>query len=108
MIIPDFFRYLQNEMKLSVIIPVFNAEQTLAACVRSVISALGVIDTEVIIVDDGSSDGTLALAEKLAAEFPAIRVLHQQNGGVSSARNHGLASARGEWVTFVDGDDSTH
>ncbi|MBR4808979.1 MAG: glycosyltransferase [Bacteroidales bacterium] len=93
-------------MKLSVIIPVFNAEQTLAACVKSVVFALGVIDFEAVIVDDGSTDGTLALAEKLAAEFPAISVLHQENGGVASARNLGLKEARGEWVAFVDADDT--
>ncbi len=101
-------------MKLSVIIPAFNAEQTLGACVESVFSALGGCPFEVIVVDDGSTDGTLALAAGLAAGAAdvhdeagaAVRVLHQENGGVSAARNLGLSEATGDWVAFVDADDT--
>lgn len=93
-------------MKLSVIIPAYNAEQTLAACVESVFSALGNIELEIIVIDDGSSDGTLKLLASLAAGHPGIRVLNRANGGVSAARNLGLLQASGEWVTFVDADDT--
>ncbi|MBR3562590.1 MAG: glycosyltransferase [Bacteroidales bacterium] len=102
-------------MKLSVIIPAFNAERTLAACVESVFSALDGCSFELILVDDGSTDGTLALAESLAGAGArggrgeagaAVRVLHQENGGVSSARNLGLDHAAGDWVAFVDADDT--
>ena len=93
-------------MKLSVIIPAFNAEKTLVACVESVFSALDGCPFEVIIVDDGSTDGTAELAAGLAAKRPGLRVLSQPNGGVSAARNHGISEASGDWVAFVDADDT--
>lgn len=91
-------------MKLSVIIPCYNAEKYLAPCLSSVLSQ-EMADFEVILVDDGSSDGTLAEAERFARHDARVRVLTQENAGVSAARNRGLDAARGEWVTFVDADD---
>lgn len=87
-------------MKLSVVIPFWNSERWLATSIKS---ALGQgVDAEVIAVDDGSTDGGLAVA---AAFQPRIKVLRQANGGVSVARNHGLAEATGDYVVFLDADD---
>ena len=91
-------------MRLSVIIPCYNARDYLADCLESVLSQ-GMSDFEVILIDDGSTDGTLAEAERFARRDARVRVLSQANAGVSAARNAGLDAARGEWVTFVDADD---
>jgi glycosyltransferase involved in cell wall biosynthesis len=89
---------------VSVIVPAYNAERFLGEAVESVLRQTW-HEIEVIIVDDGSSDGTAALAERLAASDPRVRVIHQENGGLSSARNAGLAASRGEYVSFLDADD---
>ncbi len=91
-------------MKLSVIIPAYNVEDTLRPCVESVLTQR-VDGMEIIIVDDGSTDSTPALADALATENSAVTVVHQPNGGLSAARNSGLARAHGEIITFVDSDD---
>lgn len=92
-------------MLLSVVIPVYNALPYLRKCVGSVCAA-PINDMEVICVDDGSTDGSAALLDELAADEPRMRVVHRANGGVSAARNTGLAEARGEYVSFVDADDT--
>lgn len=89
-------------MTLSIIIPVYNTCEWLEKCV---LSCLG-DDAEVIIVNDGSTDGSPALAGKLAERYPGITVLSQENAGLSTARNAGLRIARGDYVWFVDSDDS--
>ncbi len=91
-------------MKISVIIPCFNAERYLEACLTSVL-AQDEPDIEVLLIDDGSQDGTLSLARRFAREDARVRVFSQENAGVSVARNRGLQAAQGEWVTFVDADD---
>lgn len=87
---------------LSVIIPAYNAERTISECLSSVCSDLrdGV---EVIVVDDGSSDGTGVACRSFEG---AVRVVRQENAGVSSARNHGILLAKGDYVMFVDADDA--
>lgn len=92
-------------MLLTVVIPVYNALPYLRKCVESVCAA-PIEDMEVICVDDGSTDGSSPLLDELAAEEPRVRVVHRANGGVSAARNTGLAEARGEYVSFVDADDT--
>lgn len=89
-------------MTLSIIIPVYNTEAFLEKCVLSCLGG----DSEVIIVDDGSTDGSLALARKLAALHPGITVLSQENAGPGAARNAGLRVAEGEYIWFVDSDDT--
>lgn len=89
-------------MKVSVITPVFNGESFIKSAVQSVFSQT-LQDWELIVVNDGSSDGTAAILDGL--DDPRIRVVHQANGGVSSARNAGLELAQGEYVTFLDADD---
>ncbi len=92
---------------ISVIVPVYNREDTLAACVDSA-RRQTYADLELLLVDDGSTDGSAALCDRLAAEDPRIRVLHKPNGGVSSARNLGMENARGKYVFFLDADDLLH
>ena len=89
-------------MLLSVIIPVYNVVGTLRRCVDSVL-AQGIDDMEIIIVDDGSTDGSAVICDKYKS--PRVIVVHQANAGLSEARNEGLRLARGEFVTFVDSDD---
>lgn len=88
---------------LSVIIPVFNVGRTLRRCVDSVL-AQDVDDMEVILVDDGSTDSSPAICDDYAREGRA-KVVHQKNGGLSAARNSGIAQATGRLITFVDSDD---
>lgn len=91
-------------LKYSIIIPVYNAEATLNKCVDSILGQQ-FADFEVILVDDGSKDGSLHICEQFAREDSRVTVIHKENGGVSSARNRGLEIAKGTWVTFVDSDD---
>ena len=91
-------------MKLSVIIPVYNMQDTLERCLGSVLSQLA-DDMEVILVDDGSTDGSVSLAESWLLQYPLLRICRKDNGGLSDARNAGLRLARGQYVTFVDADD---
>ena len=92
-------------MKLSIIIPVYNAEKTLKATVDSILRC-GLRDYEILLVDDGSAAKASLLCDQLAAEISCLRCIHQQNGGVSAARNRGLEEALGEYVWFVDSDDT--
>ena len=92
-------------MKYSFIIPVYNCKAYLPACVES-IRAAGMADYEILLVDDGSTDGSGATCDKLAGKYAQIRVIHKENGGVSSARNRGIEEAEGEKILFVDSDDT--
>ena len=90
--------------KISVIIPVYNAESTLRRCVDSVL-AQTFTDFECLLINDGSKDKSGAICDEYARKDSRVKVFHKENGGVSAARNVGLDNARGEWVTFVDSDD---
>lgn len=92
-------------MKISVIIPVYNVEPFLPACLDSVL-AQSHRDMEIILVNDGSADDSGAICDRYAALDDRIRVLHKENGGVSSARNRGLELATGELISFIDSDDT--
>lgn len=89
---------------VSIIIPAYNAERYLPATIESVISQ-SESGWELLLVDDGSTDATPAICDRYAQADSRIRVLHKPNGGLSDARNHGLASARGEYIAFLDADD---
>lgn len=93
-----------KEMKVSVIVPVYNAELYLERCVRSLV-AQTYTNTEIIVVDDGSEDESLTIAKAWAEKDKRILVLCQCNKGVSAAKNHALRHATGRWVCFVDSDD---
>ena len=88
---------------LSVIIPVYNAEPYLAKCIDSVLSQD--VPLEVLLIDDGSIDGSANVCKRYAERDTRIRYFRKENGGVSSARNVGLDNMLGEFVTFVDSDD---
>ena len=87
------------------IVPVYNVERYLRACLDS-IAALKAVEWEAILVDDGSTDGSGAICDEYAEQNARFRVIHQRNAGVSAARNAGLEAARGEWIWFVDSDDT--
>lgn len=89
---------------ITVIVPVYNIPDCLPRCVRS-ITAQTYHNLEIILVDDGSDDGTAELCDQLAREDDRIVVYHRENGGTSRARNLGLEKARGKYVGFVDSDD---
>ena len=91
-------------MKVSVIIPVYNVLSYLERCIQSVLHQT-YKDLEIIMVDDGSTDGSGELAEGLKALSPCIQVVHQENQGLSGARNTGIRHATGEYVVFLDSDD---
>lgn len=91
-------------MKYSVIIPAFNCAGTIGNTVES-IQKSGLPDCEIVVVDDGSTDGTVDRLEELSKQYGNIRIVSQKNGGVSSARNLGLQSACGDYILFVDADD---
>lgn len=89
---------------ISVIVPAYNAGAYLRRCVDSILAqTLG--DLEVVIVDDGSTDDTAAICESYARSDARVRVVRQENGGVSAARNRGLSDARGEYIAWLDSDD---
>ena len=93
------------EPAISIIVPVYKTEAYLETCVDSIL-AQTFRDFELLLIDDGSPDNCPALCEEAAARDPRIRVIHQKNAGLSAARNTGVEAARGEWIGFVDSDDS--
>ena len=89
---------------LSIITPVYNVESYLNRCVQSILLQ-PYRDIELILIDDGSTDGSSFICDKWAQEDARVIVIHKENGGVSSARNAGLEIAKGDYITFVDSDD---
>ena len=89
---------------LSIIIPVYNCKDCLAGCVRGLLP-LEELGCEIILIDDGSTDDSGKLCDTLAADFACVRCVHQENSGVSAARNRGIDEARGDLLLFVDADD---
>ena len=93
-----------KNLTLSVIVPIYNIEKFLPCCIDSVL-AQKFTDWELILVDDGSKDSSSSICDAYAAKDDRIRVIHKSNGGLTSARNAGLAIASGEWIMHLDGDD---
>ena len=89
---------------ISVIIPVYNVENYIEKCLNSIVNQT-YNNLEIIIIDDGSTDNSIAIAEKIAENDKRIRIISQVNQGVSSARNLGLDNASGEYILFIDSDD---
>lgn len=90
--------------QISVIVPIYKAEEFIERCVNSILNQT-YKDMELILVDDGSPDLCPAICDKYARNDSRVRVIHKENGGVSTARNAGLDIARGEYISFVDSDD---
>jgi len=95
---------MENTPLLSVIVPVYNVENYLARCVDSILNQT-YRNLEVILVDDGAKDSSGAICDSYAGKDSRVRVIHKENGGLSSARNAGLDVCRGEYIAFVDSDD---
>ena len=89
---------------ISVIVTVYNIERYLRRCVDSIL-AQTYRDLEILLVDDGSTDGCPPICDEYERTEPRVRVIHKENGGAADARNAGLEAASGEWIGFVDGDD---
>ena len=103
--IRDINNYMmKREPLISIIIPIYNIMDCLEKCVDSCINQI-YQNIEILMVDDGSTDGTGALCDKLKEKDARIRVFHKENGGSSSARNLGIENAKGEYLGFVDSDD---
>ena len=94
-----------DKIFISIIVPVYNVEKYLRECLDS-ISQLKAVTWEAILVDDGSTDTSGKICDEYATQDSRFRVIHQKNSGVSAARNAGLDAAKGEWIWFVDSDDS--
>ena len=92
---------------ISVIVPVYNTAPYLKRCLHSILTNT-YTDLEIICVDDGSTDDSLTILNEFAASDTRIKVIHQENRGVSAARNRALDIATGEWIAFVDSDDWIH
>lgn len=95
---------MSENPKLSVIVPVFNAAKYLHRCVDSILIQ-NFTDFELLLIDDGSQDDSSKICDDYAEKDYRVKVLHKENGGVSSARNIGLELSKGKWISFVDADD---
>ncbi len=91
-------------MKYTVIIPVYNAEEKLSRCLDSILNQ-DYDDYEIILINDGSTDGSLKICQEYEKAFDNVLVIDKENGGAASARNKGLDCAKGEYILFVDSDD---
>lgn len=89
---------------ISIIVPIYNIESFISRCIESIIKQT-YKNLEIILVDDGSTDGSGVICDKYALKDPRIKVIHKENGGLSDARNTGLDAVSGEYITFIDGDD---
>ncbi len=93
-----------NDVFVSVIVPVYNIEEYIKPCVDSILSSC-FENLEIILVDDGSNDDSPQICDEISKNNSLVKVIHKENGGLSSARNAGLDVARGQYVLFLDGDD---
>lgn len=95
---------MDQNILVSIIVPVYNVEAYLARCIDSILCQT-YSNLEIILVDDGAKDASGAICDAYARKEPRIRVIHKENGGLSSARNAGIDIARGDYLEFVDSDD---
>lgn len=95
----------KRELQLSIIIPVYNVKKYLDNCIMNLINNNYLNKYEIILVDDGSTDGSGRLCDVYANEYSMVKVFHQNNRGQSYARNFGISKSRGKWITFIDSDD---
>lgn len=89
---------------VTIVVPVYNVEKYLKRCVESLIKQTYSF-IEILLIDDGSTDNSSKMCDAFASQYPNIRVIHQENGGLSVARNTGTANARGKYICYVDSDD---
>jgi len=96
--------YQKNSIRISVIVPVYNVEEYLKRCLDSLVNQT-YSNLDILLVNDGSTDSSGQICDEYAEKDGRIRVLHKENGGVSSARNAGIDVATGDWISFIDSDD---
>lgn len=96
---------MNRQADISIIVPCYNADRYLSVCLES-LKAQKQPEIEMILIDDGSTDATGAMLDRFAAQEPRAKVIHVPNGGVSCARNRGLAMASGRYIAFMDADDA--
>ena len=90
---------------ISVVVPIYKVkEELLKECIESIMNQ-SYRDLEIILIDDGSPDNSGKICDDYSKTDKRIKVIHKENGGVSSARNIGIENANGDWITFVDSDD---
>lgn len=104
LLVPTTLSLYNQNMNVSVVIPVFDSEQYLSECLDSVVSQ-SYDDISIILIDDGSCDSSGDICDRYASSDTRIRVIHTENLGVSAARNTGIAESRGEYICFIDSDD---
>ncbi len=92
---------------ISVIVPVYNVKNYINRCIDSILNQ-SFSNFELILVDDGSTDGSENICEEYALKDSRIKVIHQKNAGQAAARNNGVKAAKGEWIAFIDSDDSVN
>ncbi|MEE0298985.1 MAG: glycosyltransferase, partial [Christensenellales bacterium] len=95
----------KDRIEISVIVPIYRVEVFLPACIDSILKQT-FRNIEVILVDDGSDDGCPAICDAAAEKDARVQVIHQKNQGLSAARNTGIDAAKGEYIAFVDSDDT--
>ena len=95
---------MENKIKISVVVPAYNVEKYIEKALRSIMEQ-SLKEIEIIVINDGSKDNTLNIIKKLILEDSRIVLIDKKNGGVSQARNDGIKKARGEYISFIDGDD---
>lgn len=94
-----------KDIDISIIVPIFNVEKYLNRCIDSLVRAVKCVNSEIILVDDGSTDGSSEICKRFSLEYDFIKFIHTDNCGVSAARNIGLDNAIGTYILFVDADD---
>lgn len=95
----------ERAVAVSVVVPVYNVEKYIERCLDSLVRQKFGYEYEIIIVNDGTKDNSMTIADRFASKYDFIRIITQQNAGLSAARNTGLANARGEYIAFIDSDD---
>lgn len=95
---------IRNDINYSIVVPVYNVKEYLGECMESLLNQTYQA-YEIILVDDGSTDGSAELCDMYAEKFLSVKVFHKENGGASDARNYGIEKVSGEYMIFVDGDD---
>ena len=96
---------MEEEISISFVVAIYNVEQYLEKCLETLSSQSRQTNIEILLIDDGSTDSSKAICEKYVQIDERFRYIHQENKGVSSARNLGMDLARGKWICFIDGDD---
>ncbi len=94
-----------EHIAISVIVPIYNTKPYLAECIESILDQKINVPIEVLLIDDGSTDGCGEVCDKYAARDERVRVIHQENQGLSAARNVGIDAAKGRYYSFIDSDD---